>query len=209
MDVLPARSRLRGGGVTGTSFKPSTRKLILTVHLICSVGWIGVDGCLFALAVTGFSNDEPTSRGAYAAMSTLCTDVLVPLALGALATGLLLGAGTRWGLLRHYWVEATLWVTIAMVAASTLILAPLVRSAASDARSLPRLNVGQFAHARVGLLVAFSAELTALCLVTLLNVVKPWGLTRRGRRTATGAGTSVRRASGSALSPRSAADLDG
>ena len=37
--------------------------------------------------------------------------VIVPLAISALMTGILLSVATSWGLLRHYWVVASLALT--------------------------------------------------------------------------------------------------
>jgi hypothetical protein len=39
--------------------------------------------------------------------------VLVPLSLGALASGIVQSIGTKWGLVRHYWVLVKLLLTIA------------------------------------------------------------------------------------------------
>jgi uncharacterized membrane protein len=59
--------------------------------------------------------------------------VIVPLALAALLTGLVMALGTPWGLFRHYWVLIALALTI--VATVVLVLhMPTVSSVADAAR---------------------------------------------------------------------------
>jgi hypothetical protein len=74
------------------------RNLLLTVHIVVAVGALGTDAILLTLGVTGLvSGDGELVRAAYLAMDLLVAVVLVPLALAALGTGVLLGLGTRWG----------------------------------------------------------------------------------------------------------------
>ena len=89
------------------------RNLLLCVHIVVAVGALGTDTILLTLGVTGLvSSDANLVRAAYLAMDLLVTAVLLPLALAALASGVLLGLGTRWGLARHWWVLAKLALTI-------------------------------------------------------------------------------------------------
>jgi hypothetical protein len=82
---------------------PAVRKLTLTVHLTCSVGWIGAVVAYLVLGVTAVvSPDTPTVRAAWTAMEVTGWWAIVPLALAALLTGLIISLGTPWGLFRHY-----------------------------------------------------------------------------------------------------------
>ena len=73
---------------------PRLRKLVLTAHVTCSVGWLSAVACFLALAVVGMtSQDAPTVRGAYLVMAPAARLVLVPLALASLLTG----SSSRWG----------------------------------------------------------------------------------------------------------------
>lgn len=157
---------------------PEVRKAALTVHLTVSVGWIGAVIAYLALGTTAATTQDPaTIRGAWIAMEVTGWYAIVPLALASLATGLLMGLGTTWGLFRHYWVLFSLVLTA--FATTILILhMPTVSAIANVAReadgaTLRRLG-GDLLHAGVGLAV--------LLLVTALNVVKPRGLTPYGRR---------------------------
>lgn len=166
---------------------PRTRKLALSLHLAVSVGWIGAVVAYLALSVAAANSDEvQVIRAAWIGMDLIGWYVIVPLALAALLTGLVIAVGTRWGLFRHYWVVFSLVLTI--VATVVLIqhmpgvsdLADVARRGTSagldqlDAHQYGQLQQGDFLHPGLGLV--------ALLVIQVLNVQKPPGLTRYGRR---------------------------
>ena len=157
---------------------PGLRKFALTVHLTVSVGWIGAVFAYLALGVSvAISQDAQTVRAAWIAMQVTGWYVIIPLALAALLTGVVMSLGTRWGLFRHYWVLISLGLTVL----STVVLLlhmPTVSALTEVARDadgaeLSRLG-GDLLHPTVGLLV--------LLMITGLNVYKPRGLTPYGWR---------------------------
>lgn len=156
------------------------RKLTLTVHLITSVGWLGAVAAYlpFDIAVVA-SQDPSTVRGAYMAMGTIVTWIIVPFALASLLTGLIVSLGTRWGLFRHYWVLISfLLTTIATV--FLLMEAPGI----ADLRDLaadPAAS-GEDLLARGSTLVHSIGGMVVLLAVMVLNVYKPRGMTRYGWR---------------------------
>ena len=114
--------------------------------------------------------------------------VIVPVAVGALLTGLLMSLGTPWGLFRHYWTS----ISLVLTAVSTVVLIehmPSVSAAARALRAAPDGDVrpmgGDLFHPSVGLLV--------LAAVMVLNVYKPTGLTPYGWRKQREARASLRR----------------
>ena len=157
--------------------RPRLRKLLLTVHVVASVGWIGAVVAYLALVVTALtSEDEQTVRATFLAMESLYF-ALVPLAAAALLTGVVQALVTKWGLFRHYWVVFKLGLTV--VATSVLLLhMPAVKSLADDAADSGRTDLpdagGELLHAGVGLLV--------LLATAVLGIYKPPGMTRYGRR---------------------------
>ena len=162
------------------------RKLTLSLHLAVSVGWIGTVVAYLALSVAAAnSEDVQVIRAAWIGMDLIGWYVIVPLALVSLLTGVVIAAGTRWGLFRHYWVVFSLVLTI--VAAVVLILhmpgvgdlADVARRRSAgldnlDAHLYGQLKQGDFLHPGLGLVV--------LLVIQVLNVHKPPGLTRYGRR---------------------------
>jgi hypothetical protein len=157
---------------------PSLRKLALTVHLVVSLGWIGAVVAYLALGVSAMtSQDAQTVRAAWIAMEVTGWFVIVPLAVAALLTGLVMALGTPWGLFRHFWVLITLVLTI-LATVVLLLHLPTVTSLADQARSVDEAQLGglggDLLHPGLGLVV--------LVVITALNVYKPRGLTRYGWR---------------------------
>jgi uncharacterized membrane protein len=157
---------------------PNLRKFALTTHLIVSLGWIGAVVAYLALGVSAMtSQDAQTVRAAWIAMEVTGWFVIVPLAVAAVLTGLVMALGTPWGLFRHYWVLITLVLTI-LAAVVLLLHMPTVTSLADQARSADDAHLGglggDLLHPGLGLVV--------LLVITALNVYKPRGLTRYGWR---------------------------
>src|SRR5215218_8863125 len=92
---------------------PRLRKFVLTVHVTFSIGWMGGVVAYLALVLAAMtSQDAQTVRAAWIAMELTGWFAIVPLALAALLTGLVMALGTPWGLFRHYWVLITLVLTV-------------------------------------------------------------------------------------------------
>ena len=169
---------------------PAIRKLALTAHVTVSVGWIG--GAIVYLVIAAAAmraTSEDALRAAWTTLALVGWTMLVPAALAALVTGLVMALGTSWGLFRHYWVVVSLALTL--IAAGVLLrhmmdVSAVVRAAGSgamDAGALRGALRGELLHAGIGLLV--------LCAIETLNVYKPRGLTAHGRNRATADATTA------------------
>ena len=164
--------------------RPSLRKFALTTHITLSVGWIGAVVAYLVLVVAAMtSQDAQTLRGAWIAMGLIGWNLIVPLALASLATGLVMSLGTPWGLFRHYWVLVSLGLTIFATAVllqhmqTVSVFAGMAADTDSAAVGALRGGLrGELLHAGVGLLV--------LLVIEVLNVYKPKGMTPYGRRKA-------------------------
>src|SRR5204863_6048636 len=144
-------------------------KLVLIIHLTCSLGWIGAVFAYLALGVSAvLGHDAQMVRAAWMAMELIGWYVIVPLAVGALLTGLVMSLGTPWGLFRHYWVLISLGLTI-LATVVLLLHMPTVSALADVARVADGANLGGLGgdlfHAGGGLLV--------LLVIAVLNVYKP------------------------------------
>lgn len=157
---------------------PGLRRFALTLHLTCSVGWLGAVVAYLALGVSAAtSRDAQTVRAAWIAMELTGWVVIVPLAIAALLTGLVMSLGTPWGLFRHYWVLITLVLTILAIAVLLLHM-PTVSTLAGVAREVDSVELGGFG----GDLLHAGGGLVVLLAITVLNVYKPRGLTPYGWR---------------------------
>ena len=159
--------------------KPGLRKAVLTLHIICSVGWLGAVAGFLALAMTGLNSKEAELvRSAYVAMGLTARFVILPLAFASLLTGIVQALGTPWGLLRYYWIVAKLLLT---VFATTILLLkmPLIGQAARQAMMPGSTSLSEAGRA---LAMHSAGGLFVLLVITTLSVYKPWGLTVYGRR---------------------------
>ncbi|MEU8385922.1 hypothetical protein, partial [Streptosporangium sp. NPDC048865] len=159
------------------------RRTVLTLHVVISVGWLGLDLGLLALGVTALTTGDPELlRACYLAMDVFGDALVVPVSLGALLTGALLCLGTPWGFVRYRWVLVKLVTTLAAATASVLALRPHVETAAAAvSRALPAepaaLDLGGVDRV---LVVAPSVALAVYVLNVALSVFKPFGRTVRG-----------------------------
>ncbi|MGY1644326.1 hypothetical protein ACI782_24740 [Geodermatophilus sp. SYSU D00703] len=187
--------------MTATSTAPAvrlrlgrdTRRLVLLVHLACSLGWLGADVVLGVLAVTAFTSDDPfLVASSYTALATFAVPVLltlgsgslgsgVLLGLGSLGSGVLLGLGSRWGVVRTRWVLGKLLINLALVALVPVLLQPQVAATAALVRSAGPVLADDLGRGPVNLLFPAFASGTALVVASVLAIWKPWGPTRRRR----------------------------
>src|SRR5258707_937631 len=157
---------------------PGVRKFALIVHLTSSVGWIGAVLAYLALGIAAVTSpDAQTVRAAWTAMDLTGWWAIVPLAIAALLTGLVMSLATHWGLFRHYWVLISLALTI-LCTVVLLLHMPTVSATARLAQHVDGADLralgGDLFHPGVGLLV--------LLAIAVLNVYKPAGVTPYGWR---------------------------
>jgi alpha-glucosidase (family GH31 glycosyl hydrolase) len=154
---------------------PRGRKAVLTLHIVSGVGWLGAAYTILVLDVLGARTSDPVLRlGSYEVVHAFNWPVSIPLALTMLVTGAALGLGTRFGLVRHWWVLTKLTLSVAVILANQRLLQDRVELV------IGRLSTGTDLGSLPEQLLAISAGIViALTLVVAVAVFKPWGPTRR------------------------------
>ena len=154
----------------------SWRALLVSIHVVSSVCWLGEALALVALLTLSASSPPGESKVAAAAMAdVLDLEVLGFSAMIAALTGFGLSTITSWGYFQHWWVSAKFVLTVAQLALGTLVLGQalpgvvVAARAGTDGAALP-VAVG------LGLVTA------GLALQVWLSVAKPGGRTPRGRK---------------------------
>jgi hypothetical protein len=152
----------------------AARRWWLLAHLICSVGWIGVELCLLALGLVGrLSSDQVVTRSCYVVAGVLGELFYFPAAALSLVSGVALGLGTKWGLIRYHWVALKLVLNVVLLVGGSFLVVPAFVAASGAAiRGEP---VGK---AAIMLMTAMTAGLTLLLVATQVSVFKPWPKTR-------------------------------
>ncbi|MGW7694259.1 DUF2269 domain-containing protein [Streptomyces asiaticus] len=153
------------------------RRGLLVVHVVVSVGWLGLTLGVLALGITGATAGSAEEAGAaYRSMNVLGDWLLIPISLLSLVSGIVLSLGTPWGLARHRWVYVKFWLTMITTAATAFALRARIDSAMAD------VVAGRAVGATTDLILAPSVSLGVYTFLTAISVIKPWGLTARGRR---------------------------
>lgn len=162
--------------------RPSLRKLLLTAHVTFSVGWLGAVAAYLVPAIVALASaDIERARACYLVMHLTGWFLIVPLGLGALATGLIQSLGTEWGLFRHYWIVAKLVMTVIGV---TILLVHMRTVTSVAAMTSEMLLMASSSQLKTQLVVHAAGGLVILIVATTLSVFKPWGKTGYGRRKA-------------------------
>lgn len=157
------------------------RKAMLTAHVTSSIGWFGAVAAFLALALLGIMSQNPeVVRAVYLVLGVTTRWVLVPLALLALATGVISSLFTRWGLFRYYWVLLKLVITL-VATYGLLEHAQIVNRLGGVAERTAVLG-STLAGAQRELVIDSAAALVVLLVLTVLSVYKPRGLTPYGQR---------------------------
>jgi hypothetical protein len=86
----------------------------------------------------------------------------IPLSFAALISGLILGLGSKWGVLRHAWVTAKLVLLLSVILIGAVVIGP--------ATSEMQTGTGD---AETRLIAAAAWDVLALALATTLSVYKP------------------------------------
>jgi hypothetical protein len=147
-----------------------TRNTVLTIHIAVSVGLLGDSAGFLAVAIRrALSSDAAFVDASHDLLGTFALVFGIPLSFLALLTGIALGLGTPWGVLRYPWVVIKLILIVTVIAVGAIVLRPVL---ADDT-------------AGSGPLIAGAAyDVVALTTATALAVFKP-GRARASRQRAT------------------------
>src|SRR3712207_5270656 len=172
---------LGSGGVRPWRLGARTRKAVLVVHIVSAGVWIGIDvvmGVVIFIAL--LADDGNTKALCYQALELFAVWPLLTTGLVCLASGVVLGLGTKYGLVRYWWVAIKLVLNIVLTALVLVALRPEIGRASEQGR---RFMAGEAASLAVGdLIYPPIVSPSALLIAVVLAVFKPWGKIRKRRR---------------------------
>lgn len=141
----------------------SARRALLTVHIVASVGLLGVVAADLAMNVKAATTSDPQLAAAtYDVLATFTFLFGIPLSFASLGSGVLLGRMTKWGVLRHGWVIAKLGLNVSVILVGAFVLGPGVDSMRSGDGG-----------AETALILGCAWDVAALALAATLSVYKP------------------------------------
>jgi hypothetical protein len=172
--------------MTTTTFRLTgrARKAVLVSHIVAAAMWFGVDLALGILAITALLTSDPQTAGiALQAIQLFAVWPMFGAAIVSLGTGVLLGLGSKYGLLRYKWVAVKLAINLLMAALLLVALRPGVNEGAAIGE---RLIAGDpTAEVPAGMLFPVFVAPTLLVIAFVLATFKPWGRLRKDRPSTT------------------------
>ncbi len=168
--TLPAPARPASPVRRRYRFGRTTRKVVLTTHILTAAGWFGIAVLIAAAVVSAGATRDLTLKTVLYRAVVDAIWISVPMGVTALVTGVLLGIGTVWGVFQHWWVVAKLAINVAVTVTDLVLVRPVAAHA---------LATGIASRPIYGATIAHCVVLT---IATTLSVFKPWGRTRWGSR---------------------------
>jgi hypothetical protein len=156
---------------------PAARKAVLVLHVVAGIGWMGVDIALLVLLITArTTNDAALVVSGFNAIGMIVPIAVPPLSLSILGTGIILGLGTRWGLVRYWWVLVKLLLSLVMTVLVFVSLIPAVSnmtvlSATTISADAVRASLGTLPTM---LLFPPIVSFLMLGVAAILSIFKPW-----------------------------------
>jgi hypothetical protein len=159
---------------------PAARKAVLVLHVVAGIGWMGVDIALLVLLITArTTNDAALVVSGFNAIRMIVPIAVPPLSLGILVTGLILGLGTRWGLVRYWWVLVKLLLSLIMTVLVFVSLVPAVSDIAVLSVTTLSADAVRASLGTLPTMLLFPPIVSFLMLgvAAILSIFKPWQLT--------------------------------
>lgn len=154
---------------------PAGVKWLKALHLLFVCMWVG--GALGILCVQNLL--APRGAELYGAdlASKLIDDlVVIPGAMGSLATGLLYSLFTPWGFFKHRWVAVKWGITVYGILFGTFFLGPWLNSLPPVSGELGAGALDNYAYMRARLLNSAwgGFQVCTLLFALFISVLKPW-----------------------------------
>lgn len=143
------------------------RNTLLVLHVAAGVALLGDSAGFLAIALRARGAPAATAHASYEILGMLSLVFGIPLSFVALGTGVVLGLGSRWGVLRYPWVTVKLALLVSVMAVGGLVIGPAEDRALAGTGGATALIAGA------------AWDVVALSLAVGLSVFKPGRAWRR------------------------------
>jgi hypothetical protein len=129
------------------------------------------------------SDDTRVAGVAYQALGMFVLVPMLAAGLVCLVSGVVLGLGSKYGLIRYTWVAVKLVLNVVLCVLILVLLRPLLAQVSEYGRDLTAGTAGAPGAEQAVSSLVFPpvVSLVALVFASWLSVFKPWGRTRKGR----------------------------
>lgn len=154
-----------------------TRRAVLITHIASAGAWLGVDVAMAVLIVSAMTTDDAgTLEFTLQALELVSIWPLLACGLLCLVSGMVLGLGSKWGLVRYWWVAVKLVLNLVLTA---LVLVALRGEVTAQADLARRAASGEaVTYDLSNLIFPPTVSPTLLLVAIALSVIKPWGRVR-------------------------------
>lgn len=154
------------------------RKALLLVHILSAAAWLGIDLALGILVVVATSTEDTgVAATAIQAIDLFAIWPMFGASVVCLVSGAVLGLGSKYGLVKYWWVAIKLFLNVGMSLLIAFSLRPGVQEAAQIGK---RMQAGDpTAVIPSDIMHPVVVAPTLLLFAYILSVFKPWGRIRR------------------------------
>lgn len=150
-----------------------TRKTVLVLHLASVGGWLGLDVAMGVLVFGSMLTDDAERKAiSFQALELIAVWPMTVCGLTCLLTGVLLGLGSKYGLVKYWWVTVKLFLNLLLSTLILIALKPSVDLLADQARAGGQLQATDLVFPPI-------VSPTLLVVAVVLSVFKPWGRLRK------------------------------
>lgn len=155
-----------------------TRKGVLVVHIASTGAWLGIDVAMAVVIFTAVFTDDTNTRAlCYQVLELFAVWPLFTAGIVCLASGVVLGLGSKYGLVRYWWVATKLALNLLLTGLVLVALRPGLSGLGELGR---QLAAGHSVTASIGnMIYPPIVSPAALLIAMVLAVFKPWGRIRR------------------------------
>jgi hypothetical protein len=154
-----------------------TRKAVLVTHIATAGAWLGIDVVMGVMVFTAMLTGNPqTAAICYQALEIFAVWPLLTVGLLCLTSGVILGLGSKYGLVKYWWATTKLALNLLLTTLVLVLLRPGVGEAAEYGRNIA---AGVAGPAPTDMIFPPIVSSTALSVAFLLSVFKPWGRIRK------------------------------
>jgi hypothetical protein len=154
------------------------RKAVLLVHVLSAAAWLGIDLALGICVVIAVNTSDVNTAGvAIQAVDIFAIWPMFAASVVCMISGVVLGVGSKYGLVKYWWVAIKLFMNIGM----SLLVAFALRPGVAEAAQVGRRMLAGDATAVIpsGIMHPVVVAPTLLLFAYVLSVFKPWGRIRK------------------------------
>ncbi len=153
------------------------RLATLVLHIVSSGAWFGLDIAMAVIVFTSIGTEDLATKAlGYQALERYVYWPIAASGIVCLATGVVLGLGTTFGLIRYWWVAVKLALNLVLTVLILVALRPGVNELADQGRRVAAGEDVTFIETNIIFPPVVSS--TLLLVAFVLAVFKPWGRIR-------------------------------